>query len=80
MSTPLIFLIVWLILVCIGLIVPKVYLPLIKWQVHLFGRMFGFKVEPEPDRVIFRKMRLWYSFFLVFGLFTLSMVLTGKAK
>jgi len=80
MNIPLIFIIGWLILVIIGLIKPKIFLPLIKWQMKLTGKLYGFKAEPESDESICKKIRIWYSFFLIFGLFILFNVLTGKFK
>lgn len=80
MNIPLIFIIFWLALVIIGLIRPKTYLPLLKWQMKVFGKLYGFKTEPQPDEVIFKKIRMWYSVFFIFGLFILFNVLTGRFK
>lgn len=78
MNISLVSIIVWLILVIIGLIRPKTYLPLLKWQTKVFGKLYGFKTEPESDEIICKKVRIWYSIFLIFGLFILFNVLTGR--
>lgn len=80
MNILLIFIIVWLALVIIGLISPKTYLPLAKWKMKVFGKLFGFKTEPESDEIVCKKMRIWYGIFLIFGLFILFNVLTGRFK
>jgi hypothetical protein len=80
MSLPLIFISIWLLLVIVGLIRPTIFLPLIKWKMKFWGRMTGFDVTPRSDQEICKKIRIFYSIFLVFGLFVLYLVLTGTAK
>jgi len=44
MGTPqgfLIFIIIWLLAVIVGLIRPKTYIPIIKWQMKSIGRGVG---------------------------------------
>lgn len=78
MNIPLVFIIIWFIFVFIGLIKPKQYLPLLKWQMKIFGKLYGFKTEPQSDEIICKKIRIWYSIFLIFGLFVLFHILTGR--
>jgi hypothetical protein len=73
-----VFLIVWLALVIIGLLRPRTYLPFAKWNMKLVGKLYGLKIEPVSDDIVCRRMRIWYSVFLVFGLVFLFTVLTAR--
>ena len=78
MNSSLVFLIVLLIFVIVGLIRPRTYLLLVKWNMKVFGKLYGFKIEPISDEIVCKRMRIWYSFFLIYGLFILFNVLTGR--
>lgn len=80
MIIKVVFIILWIIGVSIGLIWPKIYLPLIKWQARALGKVSGFDSKPHPDETLSKRIRIIYSIFLIFGLIVLFLVLTGKAK
>ena len=64
----LIFVIVWLLIVIIGLIRPKTYFPIMKWKMNIMGKMFGFDIKPQSDEILTKRIRIFYSIFLVVGL------------
>ena len=69
MNSSLIIISGWLLFVILGLIRPKTYLPLLEWNMKVFGKLYGFKIEPQSDDITCKKVRIWYSVFLIFGLF-----------
>ena len=52
MNGPLIFITIWLLLVIIGLVNPKTFLPLLIWQMKYVGELFGFKIELKSDEIL----------------------------
>ena len=78
MGTPqgfLIFIIIWLLAVIVGLIRPKTYIPIIKWQMKFMGKVYGFDANPQSDEVLAKRIRIFHSIFLVFGLVMLFIIL-----
>jgi hypothetical protein len=75
-----IILIIWILLVIIGLVSPRTILPFVKWQARMWGKISGFTSTPELDQILIKRMRIFYSIFLIFGLLMLFGLLTGKAK
>jgi len=51
--------------IVIGLVRPRIILPILKWEFNLFGKMLGADITPKSDESLMKKIRIWHSVLLV---------------
>jgi hypothetical protein len=72
------FPIIFILIGVVGVVSPRTLLPFHKWQMKNAAKMFGFSVEPKSDDILYKKIRIRYSFFLGIGIAWLIFTIRGS--